>query len=127
MESSFQFKNPTITKLVFELNDGFDREAGKEINIPHKLTHNVVKNEDKIATVSLTIEVGERSSEFPFYILATEESMFKWDENTKDEKPLLKQNAPALLLSYLRPIVATVTAASPFGSYNLPFINFSNK
>ena len=32
---------------------------------------------------------------------------------------------PTLLLSYLRPIVVQVTQASPWGAYNIPFMNFS--
>ena len=40
---------------------------------------------------------------------------------------LLNQNAPSLLLSYIRPIVVQITAASPFPTYNIPFMNFTNK
>lgn len=127
MESSFQFKNPVIKNLVFVLNEDFKIDGENQINIPHKLSSSVEKHSDNMATVSLTVEIGEENSNYPFYILAIEESMFKWDGNIKDEDPLLSQNAPALLLSYLRPIVATVTAASRYGSYNLPFINFKEK
>lgn len=38
---------------------------------------------------------------------------------------LLNQNAPSLLSSYLRPIVAQVTSASKYGTYNIPFVNFT--
>ena len=38
---------------------------------------------------------------------------------------LLNQNAPSLLLSYLRPIVAQVTSASKNGTYKIPFVNFT--
>ncbi|MEI3592754.1 MAG: hypothetical protein V8Q05_07985 [Lachnospiraceae bacterium] len=34
---------------------------------------------------------------------------------------LLNQNAPSLLLGYLRPIISQITAASPYNAYNLPF------
>lgn len=37
---------------------------------------------------------------------------------------LLNQNAPSLLLGYLRPIISQITAASPYNAYNLPFIDF---
>ena len=52
-------------------------------------------------------------------------SDFKWedlDEKTVDS--MLNLNAPALLLSYMRPIVANITNSSKFPTYNLPFINF---
>ena len=124
MESSFQFKNPVIKKLVFEVNDDFNVENGEQIDIPHKLSVDVEKLEENTAVVSLIVEVGEKNSKYPFYVSAVETSMFRWDESVKGEDALLNQNAPALLLSYLRPTVAMVTAATPFGSYNLPFINF---
>ena len=40
---------------------------------------------------------------------------------------LLNQNAPSLLLSYLRPVIAQVTMASPYGAYNIPFIDFTKR
>lgn len=35
----------------------------------------------------------------------------------------LNVNAPALLLSYMRPIVANITSSSIFPAYHLPFVN----
>ena len=51
----------------------------------------------------------------------------------KDTKIQIRMNmsvkvakkAPSLLLSYLRPIVAQVTSASKYGTYNIPFVNFT--
>ena len=47
-------------------------------------------------------------------------------EDLSDERveSMLKMNAPALLLGYMRPIVAGLTNSSNFATYNLPFINF---
>ena len=48
-----------------------------------------------------------------------------WNESEDSLSNIyLNQNAPAVLLGYLRPIVAMITAASPFSAYNLPLINF---
>lgn len=35
-------------------------------------------------------------------------------------------NAPALLYSYIRPVIAEMTGNSMFPRYNLPFMNFTN-
>ena len=54
---------------------------------------------------------------------------FKWDSNLQEKNVeiFLNQNAPALLLSYARPIVSMVTNASHYPAYNIPFINFADK
>ena len=43
---------------------------------------------------------------------------FRWNDELDDNMidRLLNQNAPSLLLSYLRPIVAQVTSASKYGT-----------
>ena len=45
----------------------------------------------------------------------------------EQQEKLLTQNAPALLLSYMRPLVASATAASPYPAYHLPFIDFTKE
>lgn len=52
-------------------------------------------------------------------------SAFRWDNEVENEDLLLKQNAPALLFSYIRPIIATITASSKYPAYDLPFVNFT--
>ena len=55
-------------------------------------------------------------------------SGFTWND-LDDEMvdTLLRQNAPALLLSYARPIIASITNASKFPTYNIPFFDFSEE
>lgn len=55
--------------------------------------------------------------------------MERWKEKLDEEKvhKLLNQNAPSLLLSCLRPVISQLTAASPFGTVNIPFMNFTNQ
>ena len=52
----------------------------------------------------------------------------KWNSELEDSKvnSFLNQNAPALLLSYARPIISMITNASRFPAYNIPFINFAD-
>lgn len=85
------------------------------------------KIEDKNeAIVELTITVGNDDNLNPFYIKAIESAKFKWSDSTKiNEDKLLEQNAPALLIGYLRPIISIITASFPFSAYNLPFIDFT--
>lgn len=79
------------------------------------------------ALVVLCVTIGEKTEEVPFYVYAEESANFRWKREAYDEDAigrLLKQNAPALLLSYLRPIIANITVASPYSAYDIPFMNF---
>ena len=60
----------------------------------------------------------EKNDDIPFYIEAIEGANFRWNDELDDNMidRLLNQNAPSLLLSYLRPIVAQVTSASKYGT-----------
>ena len=129
MESLFQFTNPILTDLEIHLNEGFHGENNETVEIRTNMSVHILKKENmKEATVSLTIEIGETDDNVPFYIKAKEQADFKWDESVADIMldRLLNQNAPSLLLSYLRPIVAQVTNSSKYGVYNIPFVNFTS-
>ena len=104
-------------------NERTDIDVMTEISIKDGL-------EKDSSMVLLKLEIGSKGSSSPFYILAEEVAIFNWDADAIDESQrdkLLKQNAPALLLSYLRPTIAMITSASPYASYNVPFMNFSEK
>ena len=60
----------------------------------------------------------EKNDDIPCYIKAIEGANFRWNDELDDNMidRLLNQNAPSLLLSYLRPIVAQVTSASKYGT-----------
>ena len=129
MDSLFQFTNPILTDLEIHLNEGFNGENNDKVEIETNISVNIFREENtNKATVSLTVEIGERVDNAPFYIKTKEKADFKWDESLNDDmiEKLLNQNAPSLLLSYLRPIVAQVTNASKYGVYNIPFVNFTN-
>ena len=128
MESAFQFTNPVLTGLEFLLNSGFDVQKNSEIKIRINLSVNVSKEKlNNEAVVSLACIIGEQNENSPFWIRAEEQASFRWDEELENDlvDVLLNQNAPSLLLAYLRPIVAQVTSASPYGTYNIPFMNFT--
>lgn len=128
MKSKFQFNTPTLLGFQYFINKEFENNGEQSVAIELKTKIQVNRNpDDREAFVVLTVDIGEQSVKAPFYIMAEEGATFRWDTDLSDEKQiqnLLNQNAPALLLSYLRPIVAGVTSASYFGTYHIPFINF---
>ena len=119
MESAFQFTNPALSALEFWINKNFNGEKDTKIQIRMNMSVKVAKKENlNEAIVELNVEIGEKNDDIPFYIKATEEANFRWNDELDDNMidRLLNQNAPSLLLSYLRPIVAQVTSASKYGT-----------
>lgn len=127
--STFQFSNPSLLKISFRINESFAKEEKKEINIEVKSEVEIAPGtEENQAVVVLKLLIGAENDSAPFFIHAEEGALFRWDSEKVDEQhkeKLLKQNAPALLLSYLRPTISMITSASPFESYNIPFMNFT--
>lgn len=129
-ESNFQFANPFLTKLKFDVNDSFLSQK-KADNDLFEMEHNFnteikrSKKENK-AYVELSLTINEDNKKAPFSLRISVASNFMWSDNMDEEMidSMLKYNAPALLLGYMRPIVANVTNASVFPVYNLPFMNF---
>ncbi len=131
-ESAFQFTTPCLVSLDYVTNDDFDKEKNGNLKFEIKSNTKIdrSKTETNQAYVELTIEIGEKSNVSPFYIKITEAAKFKWEEHdTKEEfiDELLNTNACALLVSYMRPIIANITNSSKYPAYNLPFMNFQSK
>lgn len=128
MESVFQFSNPALLKLDYVINEEFKNVDEKEIKINLKVETQISKEEDADdAIVVLCVTIGGKTEDSPFYVYAEEGAKFRWEKEAYDEvavDKLLRQNAPALLLSYLRPLIANITGASPYSAYDIPFMNF---
>lgn len=130
MESSFQFTNPSLTGLEFGINEDFTGINGEEVSIRINMSVSIEKDDNKNqARVSLKVDLGEKGNVAPYYISVIETADFKWGEELDRDRAdaLLNQNAPALLLAYIRPIISQVTMASPFEAFNIPFMNFTGK
>lgn len=132
-KSKFQFTNPILKRLQFVIHSDFVRTEKLDMSIKLKSGVNYIDDSDasssSTALVSVTVCVGTQDNSTPFYIEAEEEAKFKWDTGSIDKEQaqiLLNQNAVALLISYLRPIISNVTSASPYPAYNLPYINLTS-
>ena len=126
-KSKFQFKTPILEKFFFKINKNFSIDDFTEIDLLG-VTSVSKSSKENLASVSLELTIGDESKKSPFYIEISMKSIFKWDENfensTIDE--LLRINAPSLLLSYMRPIVANVTSVSEFPGFDIPFLDMRN-
>ena len=126
-KSQFQFTRPELKSISFRINGKFDN-AEKEREIEANISVDVNKHKEKpYAHVELTVSIGTQKNNDPYTIQATEMSDFRWDETVDDDASdrFLNVNAPSFLLSYLRPIIASITSSSSYGTYNIPMINFT--
>ena len=124
-KSSFQFSNPVLEKVEFSVNDDFEKEKCEGIIMNSNTEVHV--SEGNEAMVSLTVNIGEISDAQPFNISVKMSAMFAWDDSIDEErvKQMLNINAPAVLLSYIRPIVANMTNSSKYPGLNIPFVDFT--
>ncbi len=125
-ESGFQFLNPRIKYTEFIVNDNFDSSLYKGIGISCKKEEKRMENNS--AQVDLIIIIGSKENKDPFFINIRISSLFEWGYGIpeKNIQTLLNQNALAMLVSYLRPYVANITASAGFNPYHIPFINFQD-
>ncbi len=125
--SKFQFSNPNLTKLVFKANPDFEQSLYKGISLESK-THILKSKENSNAIVELIVLVGKEVREYPFFVEVAMNAEFMWEKELDEEvvDDLLKKNAPSLILSYIRPIIATVTNNSQYPVFNLPYIDMQD-
>lgn len=125
--SKFQFQNPTLLALKFVVNEDYEQKELNEMKISTmvNVSH---QPEENSALVRLTLEVGEENNNSPFFVSVQEQADFLWEKDgdgisEEDLNHLLHQNAPALLVSYIRPIIASVTGNSPYPMFHLPYLD----
>lgn len=129
-KSDFQFSNPQIEYLNFSQNDEFKpTELG--VSMENSFHTEIDKSDEKNsneAKVSLTLQLNKNNENSPFTLDIRMSAWFHWNSEISDKiDAMLNTNAPALLLGYMRPIVASITNSSKYPVYNLPFINFMSE
>lgn len=124
--SKFQFSNPELEKIEFLVNDNFNEEKYDGIAMQSNTEVQILENNE--ALVKLTLNIGDSTNSQPFNICIRMSADFSWDESVRIEKAkqLLNINAPAVLLSYIRPIVSNLTNNSKYPTLNIPFIDFTH-
>ena len=123
--SKFQFSNPELEKVDFLVNRNFNEEKCDGIEMKSNTEVEILGNNE--AYVALTINIGNATEMQPFNICVRMGADFRWEDglDEKKTKQLLNINAPAALLSYIRPLVAVMTNSSKYPVLNIPFIDFT--
>ncbi len=126
-ESKFRIIMPKLKKLEYEFNNEYEKKDSIKFKIQTETK--ILKKADN-AIVSLKLQVFDKNiyelNEVPFYICIVMFSEFEWDDNV-DEKiipTLLESNAPAVILSYIRPFISNLTTGSGYPPLIIPLLNF---
>lgn len=127
-KSNFQFANPWIESLKYSENEHFDMQ-GAEIKMENNFNVEVERAKDRDeAKVSLKLCINASETNAPFSLTVKMSALFRWVALSDNQvESMLKINAPALLLGYMRPIVANITNSSRYPVYNIPMINFAEE
>lgn len=124
--SKFQFSNPELEKIEFLVNHNFNEEKYHGIAMQSNTQVELLEGNEEVV-VKLTLIIGNATDSQTFDICVTMGAKFTWDESVGIEKvkQLLNINAPAVLLSYIRLIVSSITNSSRYPTLNIPFIDFT--
>ncbi|MCM1399927.1 MAG: protein-export chaperone SecB [Clostridium sp.] len=123
-KSKFQFQNPRISSFSINENENFDKDKFNGFSISTNLNIQILEDNDT-AKVTLTIEIGDKTEQYPFFMHVKTYSLFR-NYGADNFNDLLKINAPALLLSNVRPIIALMTSQLGFKPFYIPFMNFTD-
>lgn len=127
--SKFQYKAPVLTETEFRINREYVKQKGPiPINIHLQREVTPLENANK-AIIELTVYLNGNETKWdddaPYWAKVKYGAQFEWDDNVTEEdiEKFLRTNAPALLIGYIRPVIAQLTAMSPFPVYTLPLID----
>lgn len=120
-KSVFQLLNQRTVSVNFLLNEtGTKQEENLEVEIEVK----TVPSEKK-ALVQLTVHINKDMKDQIFNLSIKNQGVFTWEKLTEDEvTPYLEENAPAVLLSYIRSTVTSLTLSAGLHPLVLPLLNF---
>ena len=120
-ESKFKFEKPILKRFSFNENEAFEKK--EELKIEIELEKEIERKETT-GGVSVILKTVN-SNEIPFFIEIEMYSKFIWEEELTEEEIInaLEINAPSLLISYIRPLVALVTGSSKYPAWNIPFLD----
>lgn len=126
-KSKFRFKNPKLIRLEFNTNKEYKANDMLTLEIEDDIIVREINETSALVVLKLEIFKKEDFNEVPFSISIEMQGDFSWNSDMDDNviKVLLKQNAPAVLLSYMRPYITTITTGGGYPPLVLPFMNFS--
>lgn len=131
-ESSLQLiGKPKVKKVLFETNSDFQFSADIKLDIDtHVQVMRSCVPDECHAQVVLNLSIFKKivKEEAPFQIEVEIEGLFNWSEEAEENPEfinrVLKQNAAAVLYSYIRPLITNLTVEANMPPLVIPLMNF---
>ncbi len=125
--SKFQFSNPELVEIVYKINGEFHAKEQLQLKFSSEtLVKRAVDVRTAEVVFTLKIFTEDEFKSVPFIAKVSMKGDFQWDQEFDDKvDKLLKINAPATLLSYIRPFIAQFTSFSGFPPLIIPLIDFT--
>ncbi len=114
-----------ITNKEYKFNEELALEIDNNISI-------IKGTEEHARQAIVVLKIGifslKELSKVPFQINVEIEGYFNWDDELEKNAVLLdamlKQNAPAILFSYVRPLITLLTVEADMPPLVIPLMNF---
>lgn len=126
--STFQFMPPYLIRAEFNVHQEKNDETTNQVDINISKKEQV-SSDNNSAILEVTVQLNRKDQLIRkntlFDAAVTMVTQFRWEEAIPKDKieNLLRYNGVAVLLSYIRPILSTLSSASPYATYHLPYIN----
>jgi preprotein translocase subunit SecB len=125
--SPLKFEDYSVNSISFILNHDYVENEVDTITVNPQFTINFFKSvdEEKTFKVVINCKVFDNAKEInaPFTVNSEIEGYFSINKETEDEGGLIKYNAVATLLPYLRAIISQTTSLAGCPPLNIPLIN----
>lgn len=114
-----------VTNKEYKFNEELALEIDNSISI-------IKGTEEHARQAIVVLKIGifslQELSKVPFQINVEIEGYFNWDDELEKNAVLLdamlKQNAPAILFSYVRPLITLITVEADMPPLVIPLMNF---
>ena len=131
-ESNFQLVGkPKLNCIDYQTNRDFNFAQGVQLELNNEvaITKNSAEGSNEaIVLLKARIFAGKPLDEVPFQFNMEIEGFFKWTEelatNAELLDTMLNQNAPAIIYSYLRPLITLITVEADMPPLVIPLMNF---
>lgn len=124
--SSLSLNKYIVKNMHFSINDDFEFNQDKTIELTPEFTRQIKKIDNNNALVNLIFRIENENLDLPFSIEVDIEGLFHMDNwEAPSSVPLMTTNSISILFPYLRSIVTMLTANANISPYILPVMNIN--
>ncbi len=122
-----QLKQYNVNEINYKINEMFDFENAKVVNIRPKFKKLIQKIDKDNLIATLNIIIDDNNEIVPFHLNVTISGVFYMEEwEGEERKGIADKNTIAILFPYLRALVSSITGHGGMPPYILPVLNINS-